>query len=63
LTQMQLSPLLSNIYNYRRACQRSSRGYGGGEKVWGRWIKALRFADDQAMNDGDTPERSTGNER
>src|SRR6218665_1059972 len=45
-----LSPLLFNIY-YRRACTRSSRGSGREEriKVGGRWIKALRFADDQAM--------------
>jgi len=39
-----------NIYIVYRACTRSSRGFGGGDKDRSKMsIKTLRFADDQAM--------------
>src|SRR6218665_887008 len=44
----QLSPLLFNIYIGELA-REAVEDLEEGKKVGGRWIKALRFADDQAM--------------
>src|SRR6218665_3929147 len=43
-----LSPLLFNIYIEELVCE-AVEDLEEGIKVGGRWIKALRFADDQAM--------------